>query len=333
MLRKEYLGLTVLAFLALYPALAQAQFGQGLAELAMSQGGAKQGISVTGTATVERKPTHLRMVMQLQATGKTLPDALAKLKERREAATTQLETLKADKKSIVFGAPNTSNVQSARKRQIEAMVMAQMRARGKKTPKGLQTPRTVTVTATLTAQWPLSEAESLEQMLVTAQGIQDKIKAADLAGAKEEKTVSAEEEEFAEEAAQMANQYGREEEEQPGEAHFMYAASLSKADREKAMAKAFQKAGQQANDMAKAAGVPCGPLVALSGACSGQGDIGENNYMGYDPSGSSNMLRRMLAQQAGENSEAELDEAMSANPCMLRFSCIATAVFQIGTGK
>jgi hypothetical protein len=332
MLHREYVCLAALSIFASCPALAQAQFGTSFAEFAMSQGAAKPGISASGTITVERKPTQLRLYMQLLAKGKTLQDALAKLKERREAATAQLEALKADKKSIVFGTPSLSNVQSARKQQIEAMVMAQMRARGKKMPKGLQTPQTVTVSATLTAQWPL-EAESLEEMLVIAQDIQDKIEAADLAGAKESETLSAEEEEFSEEASQMASQFSGEQQEQPGKAHFMYVATLPKAEREKAMAEAFKKADQQASDIAKAADVLRGPLVGVSGVCSGQGEIDENNFMGYDPSGARNFLRRMLVQQTGGNSEGKRDEAMSIEPSMLRFNCCATVVFQVGAGK
>jgi len=79
-------------------------------------------IAAVGSATVQRKPAHLRLCMQLTAKGKTLEDALAKMKERREAATAELESLKADKKSIVFGTPGMSNDQSSRKRQAAGLV-------------------------------------------------------------------------------------------------------------------------------------------------------------------------------------------------------------------
>ena len=199
-------------------------------------------------------------------------------------------------------------------------------------PRGLQTPQTVTVSATLTAQWPL-EGESLEQMLLISQGIQEKIKAADLAGVKESETAAAEEEELSEEARQMADQFNGEQQEQPGEAHFVYVATLSKAEREKAMAKAFKKADQEASNMAKAAGVLRGPLVGLSGVCSGQSEIGENSYISYGQSGAGNFMRRILLQQTDGNSEEKQDEAMSVEPSMLRFNCCATAVFQVETAK
>ena len=97
-------------------------------------------VGANGVATVQRNPARLRLYMQLQAKGKTLEEALSKLKELREAATVQLETLKADKKSVVFGSPGASNRVSARRRQIEAMVAQQMRSRGKKCAEGAADP-------------------------------------------------------------------------------------------------------------------------------------------------------------------------------------------------
>ena len=104
MLRSGYIGLAALLVFVLSSAAAQAQFGPNYGGVSLSQGAAAPGIVASGTATVQRKPTQLRLYMELVAKGKTLPEALAKLKERREAATAQLETLKADKNSIVFGA-------------------------------------------------------------------------------------------------------------------------------------------------------------------------------------------------------------------------------------
>jgi uncharacterized protein YggE len=328
MLRSGKVCLAALAVFALSSAGAKAQFGPF--NVSVPQGPGAPGIVAHGTTTLQRKPTQLRLYMELMAKGKTLPEALARLKERREAATAQLETLKAEKKSIVFGTPSLPNTQSSHKRQIEAMVMAQMRSRGKKVPKGLQVPHTVTVAQTLTVQWPL-EDDSLEQMLLLAQNIQDKIKAADLAGSKESETPSAEEEEFAEEANQMASQFG--EQQQSGEAHFLFVATLPEKDRAEALAQAFKKAVQHADETAKAAGLPRGRMVGVSSTCSGQSDFGQHGYIGYDPTGSGNLLQRMIAQQASDNPEGKQEEAISTEPGMLRFTCNATVVFQVGAEK
>jgi hypothetical protein len=328
MLRSGYVCLAAFVVFALSSAGAKAQFENF--SIPVPHGPGAPGIMANGTTAVQRKPTQLRLYMELTAKGKTLPEALAKLKERREAAAAELETLKADKKSIVFGAPSLPNTQSPRKRQIEAMVMSQMRSRGKKVPKGLQVPHTVTVAQTLAAQWPL-EGESLEQMLLVAHNIQDKIKAADLAGVKESEALSAEEEEFAEEANQMAGQFGQEQ--QTGEARFLFVATLPEKDRAEALAQAFKKAVQHADETAKAAGLSRGRMVGLSSSCSGQSDFGQHGYINYDPTGSGNFLQRMIAQQTGENPEGKREEAMSSEPGMLHFTCNATVVFQVGGEK
>ena len=309
------------------PTAVQAQFGGGIAEYAAMQGAGRPAISASGTSIVQRKPTQLRLYMQLQVKGKTLDDALAKLKERREAATAQLETLKADKKSIVFGAPSVGAQQSSRRQQIEAMVMAQMRSRGKKAPKGLKVPQTVTLTCTLTAHWPL-EAQSPEQLLLLTQGIQEKIKAADLSGSKEAEKLSPEEEEFEEEATQMMNQYN-EEAKSAGQANFVFVAILPKEEREKAMAEAFANAKKQAAELAKAAGVNIGPLVGLSGHCGGQSNFG-GGFNSYDPSGRMEALQQMMSQGADENPNEKLDETIGADPGTLKFTCTAGILYQIG---
>jgi len=296
--------------------------------MAAMQGTSRQAISANGTTTVQRKPNQLRLYMQLIAKGKTLEDALAKLKERQESATTQLEALKADKKSIVFGAPSLSNEQSSRRKQIQAMVIQQMRSRGKKVPKGLVTPQTVTVSSTLTAQWPLG-AESHEKLLLLSQGIQEKIKAADLAGSKEAEKVSPEEEEFEEEASQMVSQSG-EEATPPGQPQFVFVAVLPKPERQKAMTDAFAKAKAQAGELAKAAGVELGPLVGLSGGCSGQKNLSDSPYARYNSFGGSEFMRQIVGEEGDESSGEKQDEAIGTDPSALKFNCVVTAMFQLG---
>ena len=312
---------------ALWPAAARAQFGRGFGGFAAMEGAGQAAISANGVATVRRNPTRLRLYMQLAAKGKTLEEALSKLKELREAATVQLETLNADKKSIVFGNPSPANAVSARRRQIEAMVVQQWRSRGKKAPKGSQIAQTVALAATLTAEWPL-KAESNEKLLVIARNIEEKIKAADLSGAKEAEKLSPEEQELEEEAAQAMNQSG-EEQMQPGQPQFVFVAVLAKEDREKALKEAFAMAKMHAAELAKAAGVGLGPLVGLSGQCSGQSNF-NNGFGGYDPSGRMQFLQQMVAQQSGDGADAKEDEAVGTDPSSLKFACYAAVQFQFG---
>ncbi len=323
--KKRVLLIALLAA-AGWPAAVRAQMDRDAGEWAAVQAGGRPALSATGAATVQQKPTRMRMYIQLFGKAKTLEEALAKLKERREAAVLQLESLKADKQSVAFDGPTVSTAQAAQKRQIEAMVMEQMRARGKK-PKGLQVPQTVTVTGSLTAEWPL-EAKSQEQLLVLAQGIEEKIKAADLSGSQEVQKLSPEEEELAEEAKQAMGRYG--EQQQPlGQPTFLFVAVLSKQDRQKATADAFKKAAAGAADLAKAAGVGLGPLIGLSGGCTGQRNFGDddNPYSrgGFIPA----ELRQIIVGEPGGDAGEKPTEALSSNPSPLSFNCFVTATFAL----
>ena len=95
------------------------------------------------------------------------------------------------------------------------------------------------------------------------------------------------------------------------------------------MADAFVKAKANAAELAAAAGVELGSLAGLSGNCSGQSSMGENEYGGYNPMQSYyGRLRRMMAQQGGgEESDGKQDEAVSAEPAALTFTCYVTASF------
>lgn len=62
-------------------------------------------VSGTGEAKVKQTPTLLRMYLPLVARGKTLAEALAALKDRREAAVAKLETLQGKASSVTFSAP------------------------------------------------------------------------------------------------------------------------------------------------------------------------------------------------------------------------------------
>jgi hypothetical protein len=275
-------------------------------------------------ASVKRKPTILRIFLELVAKGSNMDEALKKMQQRRDTARSQLETLKADKDTINFGSPSLSNSQSSRQRQIEAMVMERMRSRGKKPSKASQSAQPVTVSVMLIAQWSL-KAETPEQMLLMAQGLQEKIKAADLAGSKEAEKLSPEEQEIAEETADMATS-PEDPRMQSGQPIFIFIGTVSKEDREKLLSEAFSKAKAQAADLAKAANVELGPLIGLSGQCSGQSNFGNDEYDQY---GNSSNIRRLLMLQTRENSSDIQFEAMSKDPAAAYFNASVRANFRL----
>ncbi len=325
MLCEKRIWLFALLIVAVFAASGRAQFGRDYGEYLAMQSGGRPAVSAVGTATVKRSPTRMRMYVQLFGKGNTPEEALAKLKERREAAALQLESLKADQKSIVFGDTSFSTAQEALKKRFEAMVREQMRSRGK-APKGLKVPQTVTVTCSMSADWPL-EAASQEKLMLLVHDIHEKIKAADLSGGKEAEKLSPEEEEMAEEARQTMSRYG--ESPQPlGEPTFLFIANLSPQDRETAMAKAFSKAKIQAAELAKAAGVELGGLIGIGGGCSGQNSLGDEGYSPYSNRGVAAEVREMIGDSSEEPAE-NIRQAMSTTPGPLSFKCYVTATFAL----
>lgn len=293
---------------------------------ALAQSPSGRTIAGTGAVTLERPPCALRMYVEVFARGKTLEEALAKLKDRREAARMQIEGLKADPKSIEFGTPSLSDPKSQQRRRMEAMVIERLRSTGRKVPKALRTPKTFTVSTRLTAEWPL-EAESHDACLLAAHSLQEKVKAANLAGHDDTEKLSPEEEELAEEMAEMGP-FSGEEEVKPGTPHFVYVARITEEDRDQAMAEAFGKASANAARLARAAGARLGPLVGLSGHGSGSGE--ESAYYG-SPYGYEyqQYVQRLMGHRRHSGAAQEENETVGSDPGSLGFVFSVNAVFAL----
>jgi len=282
-------------------------------------------ISAVGVSTVRQRPTHLRFRVLLGARGKTMEEALTKLEKRKAAAAAQLETLKTEKKSIAFAGPGWSEDQSSRKRRIQVVLIARMRSEGKKVPKDLLAPQGVTVLSLMTARWPL-ESDSPERLLISYHGLREKLRVLNVAGANErdEEKLTPEEQELEEEANQAQGQ----DDEQPkaDQPDLAFLAVPAKKEREKALADAFVKAKQQAAELAKAAGVELGPLVAVSGGPT------TRTAIDFDTRGDNeaNVMRRMAEEQAIEHTEDGEVEATGNNPLSLKFNYCVVATFQLG---
>ncbi len=179
----------------------------------------------------------------------------------------------------------------------------------------------------LTAQWPLA-GDTTEKLLLAAEALREKIKAAELTGGKEVPKLSPEEQEVAEEtAAEMSrNMGGDEETAKPGEPRFLFVARISPQDRQTALSGAFAKAKAQAAELAKAAGAGLGPLTGLSGEAGGMG--------GYSPYSRYNSYNRgdyeflqQIAQAAG--AEEQHNEAVAPRPDGIGFDFVVNATFAV----
>jgi hypothetical protein len=285
-------------------------------------------VSAAGHVRIQRPPTRLRMYLAISARGKTLEEALAAMKERREAVAAQLEKLGAEKSSIVFAAPTVDESTAQQQKRMEMMIAQRLRGAGaKKGAKPAKPP--VSLVSLLTVQWPL-KADSTEKLLLAADELREKIKAADLAGGKDAPKLSPEEQEVAEEAAaEIARQSGSgEEAAAPNEPRFAFVAKLTAADRQKALAEAFAKAKSQAAELAKAAGAEMGPLTSISGDANGGG-----GYRGYgSPFGNANYARAEYEFQQGVQAmsgDEQRDESLALKPDSVGFDFTVQATFAL----
>jgi uncharacterized protein YggE len=212
-------------------------------------------ITGIGVGTLKRPPDVLRVQVQLSAEGKTLKEALAKLATRREACKKKLAGLGAKEDSISFEDAKLDTPDPRMEQQ--AMMMRQRGGRGRPTTSPAAGAAPARVAVMVKAEWPIAAAAP-EELLITGQELQNKIKAADIA---DTKTASMEEQERMEEMAG-----GNDPSEQgppPGQPSFLYVAKVSDEQRAQVMADAFKKAKASAAELAKAAGAELGALKQL----------------------------------------------------------------------
>jgi len=282
--------------------------------------------TVTGQGTVElkRQPEILRVQVEVLAKGKDLAEALAKLKDRRQAAEKQLAAIGALKSGIEFGEPRLSSEKSPQQKQMEMMVLQQMRSQGKKVgTKPAGAPPAV-ISSLLKAEFPL-KASSPEELLLTSHALQEKIKAADLGGLKELKKPTPQEEELLEEMEGLMQQ-NEEQGPIPGQPMFLFVSRIPELEQTAALARAFEKAKAEATRLAKAAGATLGPLHQLSNTTAAQGGFDDptgmyNNPYYYQP------IQRMQLGQSG--SESQSGEAAGMQPGKVVFRIAVTASFAL----
>lgn len=316
-LRRFFLATAAFSAIVFAASAARAQFAAY--ELAAMSGSTppQNAISAMGTAVVKRLPTTVRVIVPLSGKGKTMEEAMAKLKTERENASAQVQRFKADKKDIKFSSPSAANAQNSRQRQMEMMIAQRMNQGKKKT-----TPvESVTLNCTMTVEWPLA-GKTAEDILLETNALKQKIKAAELTGKKDAEKLTPEEEEQAAEMAEMARNQG-EDPQAANEPQFLFVAKISAEDREKAFAEAFAQAQKNGAMLAKAAGIELGSLVGISGIGRGAQSYSDE----YTPS---YYQRQMRMQQMGEGSELQVTESVATDPDSISFSFSVSAQFKMG---
>ena len=277
-------------------------------------------VSGTGLVTLQRQPDLLRMQMEIAADGKTLQEALDKLKAKREAAKAKLQAMGVADAALEVGQPTIGSIGNDRRSQMERMVRMRMNNGNRPAPTSQPGP-SVSVSLSLKAEWPLT-GKSGDQLLLAAYDLQEKVKAADLAqSGKTGKPRTPEEEEMAEEMNGMGGP--DQSQQQPGEPLFMYVSKLADADRAKAVADAFQKAKVEAGQLAKAAGMSLGALRNLNSQAAP--DMSQFNDYG-DP-----YSRYFYNQQF--SSQRSSQEAIAPKPGPVTVNVTVMATFTLKSGE
>jgi len=283
-------------------------------------------ITGNGTASLKKDAQLIRLQIDLLAKGKDPKEALAKLKDRREAATKKLAELGATADSVRLEGVRVVPSKTDQQRQMEMMVRARMRGQ-KTTAREVTAREPVKVSISLKAEWPLKGA-SPEERLLAAHELQDKLREADLAGQKEAEQLTPEEKEAMEEAAADEETHfysGMEEGPKPGEPVYLYVAKVSDEERARLLTDAFNKAKTNAARLAQAAGATLGPLSYLMST--GQTYPDFENFGGYG--GAYRQYLYPLMQQAQMEQGEENAEAIGAQPGEVSIRVNVTASFAI----
>jgi uncharacterized protein YggE len=279
---------------------------------------AENTVTVVGTASLKRPPEALRLRIELQAKGKSLTEALAKLQEKREAARAQLTTLGATESTVTFGDPKIAATGASRQ-EMELMVRSRMTGRPTSQPTTApDKAQPVLVSVLLTAEWPLTGDG--EARLAFAHELQAKIKAAKLAGTPDTEGLSPEEQEQLEElqGSRSSNSYG--EQPDPTAPLLLYVGRISDAERKQLLTEAFQKARADGAQLAEIAGGMLGPLQNLSGEVTG-GD--ESRYSRYSNPYEYAMVQALAGQESVPN------KALATEHGPLTFRARLTASFAL----
>jgi uncharacterized protein YggE len=272
-------------------------------------------VSGTGRAVIKHQPQLVRMQLIISVDGKDIADATGKLKEAKAAAAKKLADLGTNEKSIDFGPTQIGTGGDVRQQYVQKMMA--MRGRGQKPA---EKAKSVTLSTTLKAEWPLKAADA-DEMLTSAYNLQEKIKNAGLTK-KDNKQLTPEEQEAMEEAQAMQAANGGSAA-APGEPSFVYVSKISDAEQTSAMADAFKHATADAAKLANAAGRELGTLAHLT-STTGSPAPSEDDAQGY--------ARFMMRQMMGESAAAvttPTDEAVSPQAGPLEFQITVTASFTL----
>jgi len=223
---------------------------------------AQTGVVGSGIARLSRPPDLMRIQIGVCALGRGMPDALAKLNKRRDAALKFCAAENASKDSIYAGSPKIVTPPQFNQAMQQARPKKRAGTKPGQEADSDEAAAQVMLFAGVTADWPVKGA-SLEEKMTAGAALQEKIQR-EAGKFKQDDPLSLEEEELIEEAS---GPHAAKLEVKPGigEAVAQFVAIVRPADYDKAAARAFAEAKSRAEQLCRAAGRSLGELRGLSG--------------------------------------------------------------------
>ncbi len=269
-------------------------------------------VSAQGTASLQKMPTIMRVTLELTATEKDAPAAVAKLAQMRDTATKKLAELKAIDGSVKVGDASVGAASNLTPQQQQMQAMINMSRGGKKPAPA----KTVTVSATVKAAFALSGA-SADDVLLKSQALEEQLKTNLKFAAATTKPSTPEEQEMAEELAGQDENAGMPGAAKPGEPSFTYVFPVSDEDAKKLTADAITNARNDANLLATAAGMKLGLLHELS---SGAAESKDNPYAEYISA---------MSEAVTAKPDAGVREAVGTQPGAVSYTVTVSATFDM----
>jgi len=309
---------TALVGLAFFfvPITSWGQFSPVLPQTVLTTSDASSAIiSATGTSTIKRLPSTIRVIIPIQAKGQTIEDALKSLETERKTVLDKIQKIGFTEENVRVENFSFDQSQENKRRQMEMMVARRMRQAG---PKKAVTTESVAIRCTLFAEWPMT-GNTVEDIFKESHALKQKVAAANLMPKSEK--LSPEEEELAEEMEAM--DYSSGEEESNNEPRFIFVAKISDEEGQKAYTEAFEQAQKQGDILAKAAGFKLVSLKQLTGNITKSQENSEPySRYNHDP-----YLTQMIHSQQFGNSETKQFEGIATSPDSIVFTFIVQVSF------
>lgn len=299
---------------------ALAQFGQP-PQLPTAQPVPYPAIAASGQHSVKCLPETVQVIVELQAKGKTIDEALSNLKTIQTNALDKLQKIGIEKERVRFEDFGIDQSQDNARRQMEMMIAQRARVG----QRNVATAESVSVKCTLFIESPLT-GKTVEEILKESHTLRQKIKEANIVP---QPTMTPEEQELAEEMEGMGigpSAMGGTQQGFGNGPQLVYIANLPTEEYQKALMEAYKQARWQVGFLTTAPEprIPLGRLVQITGGVNK--NIMGDDFMYFSSSDSNYGLIRWVASQ---NNTASPTRLISTNPDSMEFRVNVQVVFEI----